>query len=367
MSGPAMNGFVPDARKIAVLRANAVGDYLFCVPALESIKAAYPHAELVLLGDEWHERELSGRPGPVDRVIAVPPLPGLREPHPFLDRMRAESFDIVLQMHGGGRHSNPVVKALGACLTAGLRTPDAVGLDRELPYIFFQPEIFRYLEVAELIGAAPVTYRPRFAVTPDDLRLAEEVAGARYERLRVALHPGATDPRRRWPPERFAAVADALPEADILITGSTAEAGLAEQVERAAQRPVRSLAGAFTLGGLAGLYSTCDLVIANDTGPLHLAAAVGTATVGIYWIGNMLNCAPADRGRHRQLISWTLNCPQCGQPCLVDLYPRRFAGEPCPHRVCFVSDVPLEEVLEAATECLSGGVAMRRFPARAAG
>lgn len=348
-----MDGPISGVGKIAVLRANAIGDYIFTVPALESLKAAYPDAELVLLGDAWHERDLSGRPGPVDRVIALPPLPGLREPHPFLEQARRENFDVVLQMHGGGKHSNRVVNALGARVAAGLRAPDAEPLDRELPYVYFQPEVFRYLEVAELVGARPVTYRPRFPVTEGDVLEAESVAGPRDGRLRVALHPGATDRRRRWPPARFGEVADALAGAEIFLTGSAADAPLVEEAAAAASRPVRTLAGALTLGGLAGLYHTSDLVIANDTGPLHLAAAVGAATVGLYWIGNMINGAPVDRARHRQVVSWTLNCPECGQPCLVDLYPRRLAGEPCRHDASFVDEIRVDEVVRAAQECLA--------------
>src|SRR5215217_6194593 len=120
----------PGMDKIAVLRANAVGDYIFALPALESLRAAYPHAEIVLIGAPWHARFLTGRPGPVDRVIELPPLPGLREPglgqppadrEAFLAAMREERFDLVLQLHGGGAHSNPLVAAMGARITAGLR------------------------------------------------------------------------------------------------------------------------------------------------------------------------------------------------------------------------------------------------------
>jgi ADP-heptose:LPS heptosyltransferase len=103
--------------RIAVLRATALGDFVFCMPALLALRAAYPRAEICLLGRPWHASFLRDRPGPVDRVIVVPPSRGVREEpgaaedprelDGFFARMRAERFDVALQMHGGGRWSNP--------------------------------------------------------------------------------------------------------------------------------------------------------------------------------------------------------------------------------------------------------------------
>lgn len=356
-----MTGRVDDVRKIAVLRANAIGDYIFCLPALESLKAAYPDAEVVLLGDTWHARDLDGRPGPVDRVLVAPAVTGVREPRTgeptpgeSFARARAECFDLAVQMHGGGRHSNPVVKALGARVTAGLRTPDALPLDREVPYLYQQPEVFRYLEVAEVLGAPPVTYRPRFPVGDADLAEAEAVAGP-PPRPRVAVHPGATDPRRRWPAARFAEVADALSDAgaQVVITGGPDDRELVAEVAEAARRPVTPLAAELSLGGLAGLYAGCALVVGNDTGPLHLAEAVGTPTVGLYWPGNMINCAPVDRTHHRPIVSWNLHCPVCGADCSPGRHPARGGDTSCTHRESFIADIEVPEVVDEALKLLS--------------
>src|SRR5215210_3478939 len=73
---------VEGVRKLAVLRANAIGDYLVSLPAIEALGAAYPAAELVLLGAGWHARFLAGRPGPVDRCVPVPPTAGVRDDQP---------------------------------------------------------------------------------------------------------------------------------------------------------------------------------------------------------------------------------------------------------------------------------------------
>lgn len=361
----ATGGRLPQVEKIAVLRANALGDFIFALPALDALRATYPEAELVLVGAPWHGRLLADRPSPIDRVMVVPPWKGIREPGPgeagpsaeamadFCTAARAERFDLALQMHGGGANSNPVVTELGARLTAGLRAEDAPPLDRWLRYVYYQPEVFRYMEVAGLVGAEPTTATPSLAVTGADLAEARSVLGEPEPgRPRVALHPGASDPRRRWPAERFAEVADGLAAEgyEVLVTGVPQERELADRVVAASRAPVRSLVGELSLGGLIGCYAECAVVVSNDTGPVHVAAAVGTPTVGIFWVGNLINCAAPWRARYRPIGSWTIHCPVCGIDCSREIYPARPGDGDCEHRVSFVTDVPVVEVLEAVTD-----------------
>src|SRR5918912_1332 len=76
---PELAGRVANVTKIAVLRANGLGDFIFALPALEALRAAYPQAELVYLGKRWHHALLAGRPGPLDRIVVVPPSAGVNE------------------------------------------------------------------------------------------------------------------------------------------------------------------------------------------------------------------------------------------------------------------------------------------------
>src|SRR5215472_7363490 len=71
------NKIIPSVRKIAVLRANGLGDFIFALPALEALRAAYPEAEIVLLAKAWHATFLEDRPGPFNRVIVIPPHRGV--------------------------------------------------------------------------------------------------------------------------------------------------------------------------------------------------------------------------------------------------------------------------------------------------
>jgi ADP-heptose:LPS heptosyltransferase len=346
---------VENVRKIAVLRAGGIGDFIFTLPALEALQAAYPEAEITLLGATWHEELLSRRPGPIGRAIPVPlstgvngPDAGVEEDEEELERffasMREESFDLALQMHGGGGYSNPFVRKLGARVTAGPKTPDALPLDRSVPYVYYQSEILRHLEVASLVGASAVTLEPRLLVTDEDLAEAEDEAREDGNPL-VALHPGAGDERRRWPPEKFAAVGDTLARVGVrvVVVGIEEDRALISRVVEVMNREALNLCGRLSLGSLAGLLSRCTLVVSNDSGPLHLAAAVGTATVGIYWGPNLINAGTLMRTRHRPALSWRPNCPVCNASL--------FNGG-CGHRASVVADVPAEEVANFALDLL---------------
>lgn len=345
---------IEGVQKLAVLRANGLGDFLFSLPALEALHATYPQAELVLLALPWHAAFLSRRPSPVDRIVEVPPYGGVSaEPHEAIDQirvrrffqaMRQERFDLACQFHGGGHFSNPFVRQLGARITIGLKAADAEPLDRWIPYNYFQSEYARYLEAAALAGARLSAAEPYLYVTEQDRQEAGRVLPEESAPLAI-LHPGARDPGRRWPAEKFALLADALVKSGlhVVLTGSREERELATRVEESMHLQCSNISGQLSLGGLAAMLTRSHVVIANDTGPLHLAHAVGARTVGIYWCMNILMAAPLSRLRHRPLISWQLGCPVCG----CDR-----SRSHCAHTASFVSSVSVDDVLTAAHSLL---------------
>jgi ADP-heptose:LPS heptosyltransferase len=170
----------------------------------------------------------------------------------------------------------------------------------------------------------------------------------------VALHAGATDPRRRWPAERFAALAGLLAAAGVrpVLVGGPGDAAVSAAVGEVAAHPVTDLTGRTDLGTLAGVLERCAVAVGNDSGPLHLARAVGAATVGLYWCGNAINAAPATRTRHRPLLSWTVHCPECGADCSTAGHPHR-PGDGCTHRPSFLGQIPVAEVHEEVMDLLS--------------
>ncbi|MET0981512.1 MAG: glycosyltransferase family 9 protein [Telluria sp.] len=360
MRGSAGAGRLANVRKIAVLRPNAVGDFMFALPALHALKRAYPDAELVLLGLPWHAAFLEGRPGPVDRVAVVPPIAGVGLPSDapdaaaalqFVRAMRDEAFDIACQMYGGGRYSNPLVASFGARLAIGARADDAPPLDRWVRHAEPNNRRLALLEVAALAGAVEVTLGQELAVTQADrdeaARVLREEArpGAPPPSPLLVLQPGSTDPRRCWPAASFAAVGDALAGigARVAVNGTAAEAPLVRRVIEAMETPAIDLSGKLGLGGLCGLIEQAACVVSNDTGPLHLALAIGTPAVGIFWLTNLIDGTPLRQGLLRAALSLRQDCPECGASNLTSR---------CPHDASFVADVPVGQVVAMATGIL---------------
>nr|WP_187698464.1 glycosyltransferase family 9 protein [Rathayibacter agropyri] len=331
------------------MRGGGLGDLLFALPAVEALAAAYRGAEITLLGTPAHRVLLEGVESPVAHVEILPVAQGVRDGEgedpqaveDFTERMRAHQFDLAVQLHGGGRYSNPFLQRLGARHTIGSRTPDAVQLERTIPYVYYQHEMLRGLEIVGLAGAPATRLEPILHVDPErrDRLAAALPAGGSL----VVIHPGATDPRRRWPSANFAGVARALlaDGARVLVVGDASDVPAADEIVAGAPGTV-SWAGAVELPDLAPLLSLADLVLGNDSGPRHLAAAVGAPTVGIFWVGNAINAAPLGRQRHRVQLSWTTRCPVCGR----DATQVGWTAPRCEHDITFVADVRVEPVLD---------------------
>ena len=250
--GPVLEPFSGVSR-IAVLRGGGLGDLMFALPAVAALKAAYPGASVTLLGTPVHAELLSQTAGPVDETVILPFAEGVRpgpedddELERFFAAMRARNFDLAVQLHGGGRYSNPFLLRLGARHTVGTRTPDAAPLERTVPYVYYQHEPLRALEVAGFAGAppreleaqAPGAAGVRPAARPGPAFGQRSGPGAAAASL--VIHPGATDPRRRWPAERFAAVARKAADDGfrVLVVGDSSEKELAETVvELAVEQP----------------------------------------------------------------------------------------------------------------------------------
>ena len=301
-------------RRIAVLRALFLGDFLCAEPALRALKERFPLAEITLIGLPWVEPFL-GRYRWADGFLPFPGCLGIREvPYQpavtaaFLAEARSRRFDVAIQMHGSGPESNDFVAALGATVSLGYCPAGTAGpLTYSVPYPGDQVhEARKWLGLVARLGATGPA-RPELPLLPEEEAEADECL-APLERARpiVALHAGARDPARRWPPERFAALADRLWDergCQIVLTGAAGDAEANARVRQASRAPTLDLTGRTGLGTLAAILERVDLLVTNDSGPSHIAWARGVPSVILFGPTDPARWAPLDGGRHRPLHS----------------------------------------------------------------
>lgn len=337
-------------RSIAVFRALQLGDLLCAVPALRALRRGFPHAQITLIGLPW-ARELAARyPAYVDEFMEFPGFPGLpeRRSEPaavleFLRTAQARHFDLALQLHGSGELSNPIVALLGAQRTAGFYREGAYCPDRRsyLPWRDDEAEVERGVRLLATLGVPPAGLELEAPVhVADRHELAAVTKHVLSPKGYVCVHPGAQLASRRWYPERFAVVADALAERGlrVVVTGTAAEAELARKVMERMRSPALDLTGKTTLGALTALLDDARLLIANDTGVRHVAAARGTPCVAVA-CGSDVRRWPAGDALQRVL--------HADMPCRPCAHVRCPVGHACAHAV------ESRDVIAAADELLA--------------
>ncbi len=308
---------VSAAASIAVVRAlHGLGDMLCAIPALRALRRARPSARIALIGLPACGWMLDRFGGCVDALLPFPGFPGIPEQRfcakaleRFIGSVRAARFDLAIQMHGSGRISNAFTALLGARTMSGYydpARPHRYG-PRFLPYPRHGSEVHRCLALTTALDFPSMDDALEFPVTDEDraaLRRHRALTKLEDESV-VCIHPGARDQARRWPTERFAAIADRL-AADghrVVLTGTSAERGVAEAVAEAMTHPSINVAGETSLGMLAALLERASLLVANDTGVSHLAAALRVPSVIVFLSSDPERWAPLDLMRHRPVIA----------------------------------------------------------------
>jgi ADP-heptose:LPS heptosyltransferase len=181
----------------------------------------------------------------------------------------------------------------------------------------------------------------------------------------VVIHPGATDPRRRWPASYFADAAASLAAegVQVLVVGDESEKALAQEVVGLAQskiperdrEAVRSVAGELDLGQLAALLDEATVMLASDSGPRHLAQALGTPTVGIFWVGNAFNAGARGRSLHRIHMSWVTKCPRCG----ADVTQVGWTAPHCGHDDTLIEGIAVADVVQDVRDLTATSLLLR--------
>ena len=361
--------------RVLMIRLDGLGDVLMCTPAMAAVRASLPRARLTLLTSPaggglaphlpWIDTVLpfaapwvrAGREAAGDMTgagSAEAQQPGHRE-RALLRRLRRERFEAALIFSTCTQSALP---AALLCRLAGI--PLSLAHSREPAYALLSDrvpesdvlgpamrhEVQRQLDLVARVGWHTDDERLRFALLPADVeRMRQRLAlrGLRPGQAYVLLHPGATAASRRYPPEAFAAAAAELqarrqaqrqeepPEGlAIVVCAGPDEAGLLAQMQpvwQAAGTPPPSLlTEPLTLGELGALVAGARVLVANNSGPVHLAAALGTPVVTLYALTNPQHTpwrVPARVLSHEVPCRDCLRscCPEPRHPCLRGVPP----------------------------------------------
>lgn len=295
-----------NARRILCVRLDTLGDVLMTTPAIRALKESLNESHITLLTSPPGAEPTPYIPE-IDTTLvyespwmkATPHHLNSADDRAFLDTLRGQ-FDaaVIFNVYS----QNPQPAAL-FCYLADI--PLRLAYTRENPYHLLtnwikevepeqmiRHEVQRQIDLVNSIGCESEDQRLSFCVNEQDRLCAIEqlqAAGVNVSRPWITVHPGVSAPSRQYAPEGFAQAARQLASEDrlqIVFTGSPAEIELVEQIQAMMQAASFSLAGRLNLGELGALLELSPLLLANNTGPVHIAAAVGTPVVDLYALTN---------------------------------------------------------------------------------
>lgn len=282
------------ARRIAIIKPSALGDIVNSLPVLIALRTRYPQAHIAWVVNRVYEELLHGHPDldetlPFDRGVSKHGWwRATQEYVRFFRQFRQQEFDLVIDLQGLLR---------SGLMTAASAAPRRVGLStaREGATWFYTDAIAvadfsaihaveRYWLVAEALGVGHLPKEYRIAI-PAEARAWAESLLARYPRPWLVFGVGARWQTKRWPPEHFAVLARRAQQKTggaIFFVGGREETVQAQATAGRLEGLSADLTGQTTLPQLAALLARADGMVANDTGPLHLAVALGCPVVAPY-------------------------------------------------------------------------------------
>lgn len=351
-------------RRVLVLRPDHLGDLLFATPALRRLRAGLSGVEIVALVGPWGEPILRRSPS-VDSLITwdIPWFnrrPRRHVAEPYLSAVRLAR---TLERRGFDAALNLRFDFWWGALAAQLAgVPQRVGyavrevrpfLTTPVPHATRRHEVEQNLALVDAFLGQAADLSPddrlEFPLRDDEVGEAESLLASRGigagDRL-LAVHPGAGSPLKLWVPSGFAAVVDALATrlgAKVVLTGSSAEQTLVAAVQRHSRLQPVSVVGLTSVGVLAAIFRRARLVLGPDSGPLHLAVAVGAPTVHLYGPVDPRAFGPWGDSRRHAIVRADLPCSPCDR---LDICALPGGGRPC------MLSISPDSVLEAAERVL---------------
>jgi ADP-heptose:LPS heptosyltransferase len=328
--------------RILLLRLERIGDLLMTMGAIESVRATWPRARIDLVVGSWNA-DLARQLPWIDRVesLDVPWLArgaagvGMRSVLANVRGWRTQNYELAINLEGDIR-SNVLVALSGAPVRVGF--PMAGGGDVLTDAVAHDPALHTDENTRRLVrGAArsfgveaiePRPAWPRFTLPPQIVAAADRLLGPATANsgTLVGLHASGGRAIKQWHPERFGEAAGQLARAAgarIVLTGTSEDRLLVDAARRAvpAEIEVIDLAGPLDLLTLAAVLSRLTLYVTGDTGPMHLAAAMGTPVVAVFGLSDPARYAPL--APHRRIVRIDLPCAPCNR---VRLPPERCRG-----------------------------------------
>ncbi len=319
-------------KKIMVRATNWIGDCVISLPAIEALHARFPDSEIVLVSKPWVSEVYMNHPAVSRQIVydAEGEHQGARGFWKLIRKLRSERFDAAILFQNAFQ---------SAWMAWCARIPVRIGYAREgrswllseaveaPPPAAYGHQSYYYLILlflSGLIEKPQMVQDVHLHVSESEGRWATKQlhgVGLGGQRFLVGISPGASfGEAKRWLPDRFANLADRLIDglgADVLIFGSPAERPLAEAVARAMEHTPVLVAGKTTLREFMALMAKCRLVITNDSGPMHLAAALGLPLVAVF--GSTDERATGPLGPTARIIKRRVECSPCGlRQCPID-------------------------------------------------
>ncbi len=312
-------------KRILVIRLYFIGDMLLSTPALAALRDTFPHASITVLLKKRARDVLVGNPD-VDELIIYDAVPRYHSPAwtwRLGALLRRRRFDLAVDLTGDLRSSWALFVADPGYRVGVNRVGLGRLLDRRVPYRSEGHVVDHLLDAVGLAGAKTERTEPRMYLSDAEREAARSLSG---DEPYLAMAPGAQSPLRRWPAERYGELA-ARARRDrgmrTLFTGTASDAPLCVEAERRSEGAGTSLAGRTgDLRVLGALFEGARAYVGSDSGPLHIAAAVGTPVVGLFGPNTPNRFAP--RGAPSRLVVRTPPCSPCAQdrcmgetgPCL---------------------------------------------------